>query len=116
MFHQFTIILDQNWTGLKGWNYNIQPTSAPVGYYIETHPQRSNQQFPANCIVLTDGPAASEFGNIDRLNPTIVNGPGLQSWIQRIHSEGKGFIWWGMSFDGKKVDYNGIKIIGSAIK
>lgn len=115
-FNEFTAILNSKWSGMKGWNYNVRPSTAPAGYWIETHPQKSNEKFPANCIVLTDGPAASEFGNYDPVTRFIVNGPGLQAWIQRIHAEGKGFIWWGMTFDGNSVDYEGIKTIGGAVQ
>lgn len=115
-FYEFTNILNQRWTGMKGWNLGVRPTSAPPGYWIETHPQKSTDKLPAGCIVLTDGPAASAFGNADPATRFIFNGPGLQSWIQTIHGQGSGFIWWGMSFDGKQVDYNGIKIIGDAVK
>ena len=114
-FSIFTNVLNSKWSGLKGWNYGVRPNTAPVGYYIETHPQKSSEKSPAGCIVLTDGPAASEFGNHD-LNCFIDNGPALQAYIKRIHSEGSGFIWWGMSFNGKNVDYNGIKIVGNALK
>ena len=115
-FYQFSNLLDTRWTGMKGWNLGVRPTSAPPGYFIEYHPQKSNERTPAGCIVLTDGPAASEFGNSDPVNPSIENGPALQAFIKKINSEGKGFIWWGMSFNGKVVDYNGIKIIGEAVK
>jgi len=39
----------------------------------------------------------------------------LSTWIKKIHEQGSGFIWWGMSFNGKKVDYEGIKTIGSSV-
>lgn len=115
-FNDFTAILNQKWSGAKGWNYNVRPTTAPAGYWIETHPQRSTDKFTPGSIILTDGPAASEFGNSNPANPVVENGPALQAWIQKLHAAGDGFIWWGMSFDGNSVDYNGIKTIGSAVQ
>lgn len=113
-FYQFTTILDSKWKGMKGWNLGVRPTTAPTGYFIEYHPQKSNEVVPVGSICLTDGPAASEFGNHDPVNPSIENGPALQAYIKRLQTRSAGFIWWGMSFNGKQVDWNGIKIIGGA--
>lgn len=114
-FYGFTAILDANWTGMKGWNLGVRPTTAPAGYFIEYHPQKSSEKTPAGAIVLTDGPAASEFGNHDPINPSVENGPALVAYIQKQKAQNNGFIWWGMSFNGHQIDTNGIKIIGSSI-
>jgi len=115
-FYQFNTMVASQWGGMKSWNLNAKPTSAPPGFFIRYHPNNTAEQCPANCIVLTDGPAGAQISGGDPLTEVKVNVATAVPYIKRLHSQGKGFIMYGWQFNGKYFDEEGIKAIGNAVK
>jgi len=113
-FTHLTQMLDQNWTGMKVWNYGTRPASAPAGYLIEWHPQQMNEYGPlnANDMILTD--SAVWFGlNIDGSLQSKVDPAKVKPYATAVRAGGNGFLYYGQRFTGWDLDVVGIQAIGS---
>lgn len=115
-FYQFNTMVASGWGGMKSWNLNGRPNSAPPGFFIKYHPNNINEQCPANSIILTDGPAGAQISGGDPLKEIKLNKSVAIPYIKRLHQQGKGFIFYGWCFNGDWIDEDGIKAMGEAVK
>lgn len=116
-FNHLTQMLDQNWSGMKVWNYGTRPASAPAGYSIEWHPQVMNDYGPNNPSVIIDPDSAVWFGlNIDGSINSKIDPNKLIPYVKAVRAKGHGFIYYGQRFAGWDIDKAGIKAIGDSAK
>ena len=116
-FNHLTQMLDQNWTGMKMWNYGTRPLSAPAGYMIEWHPQVMTDYGPNNPSVMVIPDSSVWFGlNIDGSLKSKIDPNKIIPYIKSVRSSGNGFIYYGQRFMGWDIDTIGIKAIGDAAK
>jgi len=113
-FNHLTQMLDQNWSGMKAWNYGTRPTTAPGGYWIEYHPQAYTEYGPANgnVMMLTDSYVWFQL-NYDTSLQSKIDPAKLIPYAQAVRNQGNGFLYYGQRFTGWDIDKEGIKAIGS---
>lgn len=114
IFDHLTTVMEENWTGMKAWNYGTRPATAPGGYWIEYHPQLLEDiGYPnRNSILLTDSYLWFQL-NIDNTLQSKIDPAKIKPYIQKVKNNGNGFIYYGQRFTGWDIDTVGIKAIGS---
>ena len=87
--------LDQNWPGMKTWNRESRPTSAPPGFGIEYHPDSTNDVGPANSLVVTDTSGIlrqlCQGGDIRAPFDPVKSA----AYVRKVRSAGRGCVLYG---------------------
>lgn len=103
---QFIAHVDQNWSGIKGWNRGSRPNTSPTGYWLNYHINHAKAEGPAGCLCLTDTSTVLREINAGGDLMGFADPSKLELCARLVKHSGRGFLYYG--FGHKSIDVGAI--------